>query len=209
MLDPNEQFRTNCQSARFITPAFVGMYYRTSGDMTNGFGNLTVSCREYALLRAHQDSVVMLWIKRHTETGPVLEVKTFCHLDGHGSETQIRSTCGDDTNVWVVISRGSNNYVDDSRYKDPEYSPGSFEEADYGSMQETDAKQPTLQSRPQCCSPSDDHIPINEKGTGKTSPPMNTATNMSLDTISQNLLGNWYVTKIAMAEKLMEQFIGD
>ena len=42
--------------------------------------------------RAHQDSVVKLWVQKHTETGPVLEVKTFCHVDKHGIETQIPST---------------------------------------------------------------------------------------------------------------------
>ena len=43
MLDPDEQFRTICESAGFIRPVSVGMYYRTSDDMTNGFGNLTAS----------------------------------------------------------------------------------------------------------------------------------------------------------------------
>ena len=32
-----------------------GMYYRTIDDMNEGFGNLTASCQEYTLLRAHQD----------------------------------------------------------------------------------------------------------------------------------------------------------
>ena len=94
MLDPDEQFRTIGESAGFIRPISVGMYYRTSDDMNDGFGKLTASCREGTLLRAHQDSVVKPWIKRHTEIGPVLEVKTFCHLDVHGIEIQISSTSG-------------------------------------------------------------------------------------------------------------------
>ena len=52
--------------------------------------------------------------------------------------------------------------MDELRYKDPEYSPGGVEEADHGSMQETDVEQPTILWRPQC-GPSDDHIPINER----------------------------------------------
>ena len=184
------------------------MCYRTSDDMNDGFGNPTASCREFSLPRAHQDSVVTLWTQNYAEIGPVLEVNTFCHLDVHGIEIQIPSTSGDNTNVWVVISRGSNRYVDELRYKDPEYSPGNFEEADYGSMQETDAEQPTTQSRPQCIS----HLMTTfllTKGNGKTSLPLSTATKMSWDTVTQYLLENGYVTKIAVTEKQMEQFIGN
>ena len=57
-----------------------------------------------------------------------------------------------------------------------------------GSMQETDAEQPTIhQSRPQCSS-SDDHILINERKwkRGKLLS-VSTATSVSRDTISRNL----------------------
>ena len=107
MLDPDEQFRTIYESARFIRPVSVGMYYRTGDDVNDGFGNLTTLRREYTVLRAHRDSVVKLWIKTHTEIEPVLDVKIFCHLDKFGMEIQIPSTSGDNTNVWMVISRGS------------------------------------------------------------------------------------------------------
>ena len=83
------------------------------------------------------------WEKR-TEMGPVLEVKTFCHLDVHQS-------------LGGHIPR-SKCYVDELRYRDP----GSHEEADNGSMQETDAEQLTIQSGLQC-SQSVDHIPIRER----------------------------------------------
>ena len=46
-------------------------------------------------------------------------------------------------------------------------------------------------------------------GNGKTSLPLSTATKMSWDTVSQYLLENGYVTKIAVTEKQMEQFTGD
>ena len=98
------------------------MYYSTSDGTNDGFGNLMASCREYTLPRAHKDSVVKLWVQRYTEIGPVLEVKTFCHLHVHGIDIQIPSASGDNTNVWVVISRGPNGYVDELR-QDPEYSP--------------------------------------------------------------------------------------
>ena len=102
MLDLDEQFGTIYESAGFIRAVSVGMYYRTGDDVNDGFGNLTTLRREYTLLRVHRDSVVKLWIQTHTEIGPVLDVKTFCHLDKHGIEIQIPSTSGDNTNVWMV-----------------------------------------------------------------------------------------------------------
>ena len=106
LLDTDGQFRTIYESAGFIRLVYVGMYCRTSDDVNDGFGNLTASCREFSLPRAHQNSVVKLWIQKHAEIGPVLDVKTFCHLDKQGIEIQIPSTFGDNTNVWVVICRG-------------------------------------------------------------------------------------------------------
>ena len=35
------------------------------------------------------DMVVMLWVQKHTEIGPVLDVNTFCHLDKHGFGMQM------------------------------------------------------------------------------------------------------------------------
>ena len=76
----------------------------------NRFGKLTASCRKKTLPRAHQDSVVRIYRTS-------FEVKTFCRLHKHGIAIQITSTSGDNTNVWVVISRGSNRYVDELRWK--------------------------------------------------------------------------------------------
>ena len=75
------------------------MRYRTTDDVKDGFGSRTGSCRKYTSPRAHPDSPVKLWIKRDTEIGPVLEVKTFCHLDVHGIEIQIPSTSRDNYNA--------------------------------------------------------------------------------------------------------------
>ena len=155
--------------------------------------------REYTPPRPHQDSFCGQALgKRHTVIGPVLEVKTLCHLHVHGIEIQISSTSGDNTNVWVVISRGSNRYVDELRCKDPEYSPGSFEEADYGSMQETDAEQPTIQPRPQSNS-SVDFIPTKERNWEDITA-NEYCHKYEWDTISQILFANWYDTKITMTE---------
>ena len=83
------------------------MYYRTGEDVNDGFGNLTASCREYTLSRTHRDSEAKLGIFKYTEIGPVLDVKVICHHNVHGLETQILPTSGDNTKVWVVISRSS------------------------------------------------------------------------------------------------------
>ena len=111
-----------------------------------GFGDRAASCREYTLSR----------------DDPVLEDKTICHLNAHGIEILIPSTSGDSTNFWVVISRGPNHHVGHLRHNDPDSSPASFEEADYGSIEETHAEQPTTQSRSQC-NQSEDHIPIHAR----------------------------------------------
>ena len=55
-----------------------------------------------------RDSEAKFWIFRYTEIGPVFDVKVTCHHDVHGLEIQISSTSGDNTKVWVVISRDSN-----------------------------------------------------------------------------------------------------
>ena len=75
------------------------------------------------------------------------------------------SASGDNTNVWVVKSRGPNRYVDELRYKDPENSPGNREAADYECMQDTDQEQPTIQ----CQTITFRFM----NGNGKTSLPMN------------------------------------
>ena len=91
--------------------------------------------------------MVKLWIQKYTEIGPVLEVKTFCHLDVHGIEVQIPSTSGNNTNVWVVMSRGQKRYVNELRHKESERSPRIIELTDYGDIQATDVIPPTTQSR--------------------------------------------------------------
>ena len=73
MLDPDKQVRAINESAGFIRPVSVGMYHRTGDDVNNGFGKLTASCREYTQPRAHQDSVVKVWIQKYQGMGQVLK----------------------------------------------------------------------------------------------------------------------------------------
>ena len=94
------------------------MYCRTGEDVNDGFGNLIASCREYTLSRTHPDSEPKLWIYKYTEIGPDLEVKVVCHHSVYGINIQIPSSSGDNTNVWVVISRSSIRSVDELRYRE-------------------------------------------------------------------------------------------
>ena len=149
------------ESAGFMRLVSVALRYRNIQEVDDGFGDRTRSCREITLSHGDPRSAVKLWIKSCTEIGPVLEVITICHIEIHGIGIKIPSTCGGNTNSWVVISRLPNRSVDELRYTDPDSSPANFEEADYGSTEETHARQPMTQSRSQR-SQSEDHIPIHK-----------------------------------------------
>ena len=155
MMNPDAKLRTVREEAGFIRPVSKRMYYITGEGVNDGFGNLIASCREYTLSRTHRDSEVKLWIQKYTEIGPARAAKIICPHDVHGLEIRTTSTSGDDTNVWVVISRGPNRYLDELRYRDSEI---SLEEADYECMQDTDQEQSTIQLEM-----SNDHIPTHER----------------------------------------------
>ena len=163
MLDSDEQFRTICASAGFIRPVSVGMYWRTSDDMKLWiWKSHSIMWRVYINSCSSRFCGQALVTKTCRDRGQSLKSRFSVILTKHGIEIQIPCTSGGNTNVWVVICRCPNRYVDELRYKDPEPSPENLGEADNGSMQETDAEQPTIQSGPQC-SLSDDHIPIRER----------------------------------------------
>ena len=92
----------------------IGQYFRTIHDVDDGLGGMTRSCREYTLLRDHQDSDFVGWISGHTRIGPVCQVKIRCCLDPNGIEIQVPSTSRDGSNSWNVLSRGPNRYVNES-----------------------------------------------------------------------------------------------
>ena len=143
--DSEEQLRTLCEKAGFIRAVSEGMYYRTGEDE---FGNLVASCREYTLSRTHPHSEAKLWIYKYREIGPVLDVKLICHHNVHGVEIQILSTYGDDTKVWVVISRSSNRYVDELRHRESGNLP---EEVAQECVQDQDTEHSKVR-RPHSCS---------------------------------------------------------
>ena len=158
LMNPDEQLRTVCEGAGFMRPVSEGMYCRIGEDVTDGFGNLIATCREHT--HTHYPGLIeILKLNFGFRIIPRLVQfvmsKIICHNGRHGIEIQIPSSSGENTNVWVAISRGPNRYVDELRYRDPEH---SLEEADYECMQDTDQQQATVQLEM-----SDDHIPIPER----------------------------------------------
>ena len=103
---------------------------------------------ESTLSRTHPHSEAKLWIYKYREIGPVLDVKLICHHNVHGVEIQILSTYGDDTKVWVVISRSSNRYVDELRHRESGNLP---EEVAQECVQDQDTEHSKVR-RPHSCS---------------------------------------------------------
>ena len=102
------------ESAGLMRKVSVGQYLRTIHDANDGFGGKTGSCREYTLLRDHQDSEPIGWIRGHTRIGPVRQVRVICCLEQYGIEMQVTSTSRNGSHSWIIISRRPNRYVDES-----------------------------------------------------------------------------------------------
>ena len=135
------------------------------------FEGKTAACREYTLPREDPGSEIIAWIGGHTKVGPVLQVKTTCRLDIYGIEIQVPLTSGDGPTSWVIISRGSNRYMEDIQYNDPDNSPESHELANHTSVgkphailssnEDSRASQPETQPNVMTIH-SEDFIPIDE-----------------------------------------------
>ena len=155
MMNLDEQFHTVREEAGSKRPVSKGMYYTQNRGRERWIWKFHRIMHRYTRPRTHRDSEIKLWVTKNTEIGPVRGVKIICHHGRHGIEIQIPSTSGVNTNVWVVISRGSNRFVDELRFRDRE---NSFEEADCECMQDTDQEQPTIQ-----LDMSNDYLPIPER----------------------------------------------
>ena len=73
------------------------------------------ACREYTLPRSDESSQPKCWIQGNTRIGPVLEITTSYLYGKHGIEVRIWSL-RDNSQSWVRISHGSNQFVIDSNY---------------------------------------------------------------------------------------------
>ena len=108
-----------CMEAGFVHVVEVGQYFMTKD--TGDFRQFrAVACREYTLHRDDESSQPGGWIQGNTRTGPVLEVTTSYMYGKHGIEIRIWSVSQDNSESWVRISYGTNNYVVDSNYNNTE-----------------------------------------------------------------------------------------
>ena len=87
----------------------------------------TKACREYTLPRSDKSSPPKGWSQGNTRIGPVLEVTTSCLYGKHGIEIRIWSLRKDNSQSWVRISHGSNEFVIDSNNNNTE-SPADLPE---------------------------------------------------------------------------------
>ena len=103
--------------AGFLSVVEIGQYFMTK-DTGEKF--YAMACREYTLPRNDGSSQSNGWIRCNTKIGPVMEVTTSCLYGKHGVEIRIWSLSEDNTQSWVRISHGSNQFVMDSNNNDTE-----------------------------------------------------------------------------------------
>ena len=116
-----------CEDASCWKRVSIGMCYKTSADVDDGFGDRTPACREYTHFRAGSDSRVCAAIPGRTVIGPVIEVHVTQVLGTVGIESQIPSTTTQGRTSWVVICRGKKRYVEELHFRDPGHNPTSSE----------------------------------------------------------------------------------
>ena len=114
-LSQTDRMSKFCMDAGFISVVEVGQYFMTK---ENGEQFHAKACREYTLPRNDGSSQPKGWIQGNTKIGPVLEVTTSCLFGKHGVEIRIWSLSEDNTQSWVRISHGSNEFVIDSNNND-------------------------------------------------------------------------------------------
>ena len=77
---------------------------------------------EHTLPRYDQDSEPIGWIRGHTKTDPVRQVRVSCCFDQYGTEIQAPSMSSKGSGSWIVISRGPHRHMDES-WQDQEDPP--------------------------------------------------------------------------------------
>ena len=100
-----------CMDAGFLSVVEIGQYFMFADTGEQFYAKV---CCEYTLPRNDESSQPKGWILANTKIGLVLEVTTSCLYGKHGVEIRIWSLSEDNTQSWVRISHGSNNFVIDS-----------------------------------------------------------------------------------------------
>ena len=94
---------------------------------------------EYTLPRDNQDSEPIGWIRGHTKTDPVRQVRVTCCFDQHGTEILAPSMSSKGSFSSIVISRGPHRHEDES-WQDQEDPPQDVEMVSCTSVEQSHAK---------------------------------------------------------------------
>ena len=120
--DHNERFETlsedikvtqTCEIAGFVRKVSPRQYFRTIHDVGDGFGGCTGACTEKTLPRDNDYSETVGWIRGHEKIGPVIQVKVTYYSEHFGIEIQVKSMMNNESFSWIMISRGTNKYVEE------------------------------------------------------------------------------------------------
>ena len=153
-----------CMEAGFLHVVEVGQYFMTKD--TGDFRQFrAVACREYTLHRDDESSQPRGWTQGNTRIGPVLEVTTSQLYGKHGIEIRIWSVSQDNSQSWVRISDGTNNYVVDSNHNNTEVPADPLEEQASQSSVKVIAARSKVKAKPQKREPVYllSIIPMNER----------------------------------------------
>ena len=147
--------------AGFVHVVEVGQYFMTKDTEEQLFER---ACREYTLPRNDELSQPEGWIQGNTRIGLVL-VTTSQLYGKHGIEIRIWSVSEDNSQSWVRISHGSNEFVIDSNYNNKEVPADLPEEQASQSSVKVFAARSKAIAKPQKREPVylPSIIPINER----------------------------------------------
>ena len=107
------QFSKLCEDAWLEHRVSAGMKYKIRPDEDDGYGQLVPLCREYTHSRANPQSRVFAGIPGRTVIGPVVEVQIVKILDQYGLEIAIPSANERQRTSHVMITRGTNRFVEE------------------------------------------------------------------------------------------------
>ena len=162
MLSQENKVSKFCMDAGFKHVVEIGQYFMTKDTGEQFFAR---ACREYTLSRSDESSQPKGSIQGNTRIGPVLEITTSCLYGKHGIEIRIWSLSEDNSQSWVRISHGSNEFVTDSNHNNTEV-PADLPEEQASQLKMKDfAARSKAKAKPQRRAPVDlpSIIPMNER----------------------------------------------
>ena len=143
---PENRVSKFCKEAGFMRVVGVGQYFVTKDTEEQFFAR---ACREHTLPRNDESSQPEGWIQGNMRIVLVLEITTSCLYGKHGIEIRIWSLSEDNSQSWVRISHGSNNFVIDSNHKNTEVPADPPEEQTSQSSVKVFAARSEAKAKPQ------------------------------------------------------------